>query len=268
MHAEQRRVCLLTGAAGRLGSDFCRRYRSRYQIVAVYRRRPPNVPHQDVWPVDPLRPGTEPADARERVFALQADLTEESDLIRVVDTTLAVYGRVDLLVNSAVYVRSERLNSVAENPALLDHSFYLNATVPIRLAAMIARRHWLWSRSENEAVGRNVVNVSSAASLGVVPRVGLAAYSASKAALNMLSCHQAEELGPVGIRVNVLTPTSFPGLVPTSAVSDAIVDLDQSGLSGCIVGLDEAGTAIMDGPEMSCMPRKRDWLAGQGQLAL
>ena len=267
MQSEQRRVCLLTGAAGRLGSDFCRRYRSRYQIVAVYRRRPPNVAHQDIWPVDPLRPRTEPADALERVFALQADLTEESDLVRVVDTTLAVYGRIDLLVNSAVYARSERLNSVAENSALLDNSFYLNATVPIRLAAMIARRHWLWSRGENEALGRNVVNVSSSASLGLVPRAGLAAYSASKAALNMLSCHQAEELGPVGVRVNVLTPTSFPALVPTSAVSDAVVDLDQSGLTGCIVGLDEAGTAIMDGPEMCCMPKKRDWLVGHGRLA-
>ena len=32
----ERRVCLLTGAGGRLGSDFCRRYRSQYNIVAVY----------------------------------------------------------------------------------------------------------------------------------------------------------------------------------------------------------------------------------------
>jgi len=268
MQSEQRRICLLTGAAGRLGSDFCRRYRSRYQIVAVYHRRPPNVPHQDIWPVDPIQPRAELAGARERVFTLQADLTDESDLVRVVDTTLAIYGGVDLLVNSAVYARSERLNSVAEDSALLDNSFYLNATVPVRLAAIIARRHWLWSRGENEARGRNVVNVSSSASLGVVSRAGLGAYSASKAALNMLSCHQAEELGPVGIRVNVLTPTSFPVPLPTSTVSDAIVDLDQSGLTGCIVGLDEVGAAIMDGPEMCVMPKKRDWLAGQRRLAL
>jgi NAD(P)-dependent dehydrogenase (short-subunit alcohol dehydrogenase family) len=259
----ERRVCLLTGAGGRLGSDFCRRYRSRYDIVAVYRRRPPPVAHQDTWHVDPLNSQADLAADRDRVFAVRADLSDCNDLVRVVDTVLAVHGHVDLLVNAAVHARRDRLISLAEGSAWLDNAFYVNASVPIRLAAIIARRHWLWSREENAAMGRNIVNVSSSASIGLVSHAGLGVYSATKVALNMLSCHLAEELGPVGVRVNVLAPTSFPALIPTSAVSDAVVDLDQSGLTGCIVGLDETGTVISDGPAMESMPKQRIGRSGK-----
>ena len=259
----ERRVCLLTGAGGRLGSDFCRRYRSQYDIVAVYRRRPPPVAYQDTSPVDPLNPRAGLLADRDRVFAIRANLADDNDLIRMVDMVLAVHGHVDLLVNAAVQARRDRLVSLAERSAWLDNAFYVNALLPIRLAAIIAHRHWLWSRDENAAMGRNIVNISSSASVGLVPHAGLGVYSATKAALNMLSCHLAEELGPVGVRVNVLAPTSFPGLIPTSAVSDAVVDLDQSGLTGCIVGLDETGTVIGDGPALESMPRQRIGQSGR-----
>ncbi|WP_160148723.1 SDR family NAD(P)-dependent oxidoreductase [Amycolatopsis alkalitolerans] len=51
----------------------------------------------------------------------------------------------------------------------------------------------------------SVVNVSSISS-GPVAEPGLAAYSASKAALNQLTRVAAAELGPLGIRVNAVGP--------------------------------------------------------------
>jgi len=236
-----RRVCLLTGAAGVLGTDFCRRRRHEYDIVAVYRDGRPAVATQDEWSFDPLAPEQPVAEQRDPVFSVHADLRDLGEIDRVVELALARFGRIDLVVNAAVHVHRDRLTCLASSTDMVDEAFAINATLPIALAAVVARRFWLHRRVENEAWGRNVVNVSSMASFGVVPGIGLSAYSASKVALNMLSAHLAAELRPVGVRVNVVAPTSFPRLVPTSVVSDAIVDVDNSDLTGTAVQVDEWG---------------------------
>jgi NAD(P)-dependent dehydrogenase (short-subunit alcohol dehydrogenase family) len=237
-----RRVCLLTGAGGRLGVDFCQRYAADYDIVAVVRRRTPEVPTQHRAVVDPLALAGAPLPENANpVYTITSDLCDEDALERVVEVATARYDRIDLLVNAAVHVRHERLISLSDRPDLLDEHFHLNASVPIRLAAIVARACWVDATEENRARNRNVVNVSSMAGLGFVPGVGLAPYSASKAALNFLSCHLAEEFRGLGVRVNVLAPTAFPELVPTSAVSDQLVAFDRGRLTGRIAELDERG---------------------------
>jgi NAD(P)-dependent dehydrogenase (short-subunit alcohol dehydrogenase family) len=236
-----RRVCLLTGAAGVLGSDFCRRRRRDYDIVAVYRDRRPDVATQDDWPVDPLTPEVTIAEQRDPVFSVHADLRDSDEIDRVVELALARFGRIDLVVNAAVHVDRDRLTSLASSADMLAETFAVNATMPIAVAAVVARRFWLHRRAENEACGRNVVNISSMASFGVVAGIGLSAYSASKVALNMLTGHLAAELRPIGVRVNAIAPTSFPRLVPTSVVTDAVVDVDNSDLTGTVFQLDETG---------------------------
>lgn len=235
------RVCLLTGAAGVLGADFCRRWRHDYAIAAVYRNGVLPVATRGERFVDPLAPRRSLAANDEPVFGIRADLRKPDELERVVELTLARFGRIDVLVNAAAHVHPDRLISLAVSGAPLDDAFAVNTTMPIQLAAIVARRFWLYRREDNEAFGRNVVNVSSMAAFGVVPGVGLSAYSASKVALNMLTGHLAAELAPVGVRVNALAPTTFPRLIPTALVSDAVVDLDRSDLSGMIVQLDEHG---------------------------
>ncbi|TWP38221.1 SDR family NAD(P)-dependent oxidoreductase [Leekyejoonella antrihumi] len=239
--ASGRKVCLLTGAAGILGATFCRRWRHEYDICAVYRGGRLQVPTQEEWFIDPLSPHAALRENDNPVFAVKSNLREPAEVQRVVDLALARFGRIDLVVNAAVHVDRDRLTSLASSSDLLDETFAVNATLPIQLAAIVCRQFWQHSRQDNQAWGRNVINLSSMASLGVVAGVGLSAYSASKAALNMLTAHLAAELAPIGVRANVLAPTSFPQLVPTSLVADTVVDLDRSDLTGCIVQLDENG---------------------------
>jgi NAD(P)-dependent dehydrogenase (short-subunit alcohol dehydrogenase family) len=232
-----RRVCLITGAAGRLGSDFCRRYGEQYEIVAVSRSRVPNVRTQDQWHVDPLcaaapLPGSP-------VYSIVADLTAPGALDEVVERALGRCGRIDLLVNAAVFVQRERLTTLADRTEFLDRAFHLNATVPLALAATVVRAAWADTPDENRARGRNVINISSGAGLGYAPFPGLSAYSASKAALNFLTCYLADELDGIGVRVNAIAPTTFPDLLPTEAVSDEIVAVDSSADSGQIIELNE-----------------------------
>jgi NAD(P)-dependent dehydrogenase (short-subunit alcohol dehydrogenase family) len=241
-------VCLLTGAGGVLGREFCDRWRHELDIVAVHRRRAPGPATQHQQFIDPLSPARGHPRNTDPVYAVQADLTEPGEIERVVELALARFGQVDLLVNSAVHVRHDRLTSVAGAADLLRDHFELNTVVPTQLVAALAQSAWLHQRRDNECRGRNVVNVSSLAGLGLAPGIGLAPYSASKAALNMLTGHLAAELAPVGIRVNAIAPTSFPSRIPTAAVCDGVVELDRSDLSGVVLAMDEHGTWELAAP--------------------
>ena len=245
MNNDERRVCLLTGASGRLGTLFCRRFAHRYAIVAVTRSRPLPVPTQHQRFIDPLEPDSQlPANA-DHVFEVQADLTDDSALRRVAEIAMARFGGVDLLVNAAV--SSLRMSLLAFTSEEMQKQFLLNTTVPLRLAAVLAEQCWLGQAEENQRRNRNIVNVSSSygTHLGPIPG-NISGYGASKAALNVLSIELASKLRASGIRVNVLAATSFPALVPTEAVAGQVVALDQGNASGRIVVVRETGLDIVE----------------------
>jgi NAD(P)-dependent dehydrogenase (short-subunit alcohol dehydrogenase family) len=244
-----RRVCLLTGAGGTLGSAFCQAYGAHYDIVAVARHRVPVVPSQDEWFVDPLAPEAELPENDGRVYVVRSDLEQPGQVERVVDLALARHGRVDLLVNAAAY-------SVSHAPGLVDgdrlidtvdRHFAVNVGIPLRLATRLAQRFWMGNDLDNRAQNRNIVNVSSLAGSRVYPG-GQAVYAASKAALNQLTRHMAAEFAEFGLRANALAPNSFPSIVSTESVVKAIARLDADTVTGKVLVMDgdspgSAGTA-------------------------
>jgi NAD(P)-dependent dehydrogenase (short-subunit alcohol dehydrogenase family) len=241
MARSPKRVCLLTGAGGRLGSALCRALAPRYEVAAVYRSAPPPCPSQEQSFVDPLDPLGRPAENGHPLFAVRADLADHGAAGRVVELTLARFGRVDLLVNAAA---DSFWGPILGSRGLLDgleRQFLVNAVVPLRLAAEVAEKFWKHRDRENRALRRNVVNVSSTAGLFVYPGLGQSGYAASKAALNHLSCHAAAEFRAIGVRVNAVAPNSFPSIVPTESVVDAVVRLDGGSETGKVVVLDADG---------------------------
>jgi NAD(P)-dependent dehydrogenase (short-subunit alcohol dehydrogenase family) len=246
MNADRlRRVCLLTGAGGRLGTAFCRANAHRYDILAVYRSRPPAVVSQCSSLLDPLDPDTEPTENAHPVFTVQADLTVEDDVARVVEIALARFGRIDLLVNAAG--RSTWGSALDQRvfAASLDGHFRVNVLAPAMLAVTIAREYWQGRAEENRRANRNVVNVSSTAGLYVYPDLGQSAYGVSKAALNFLSLHLAAEFEVVNVRVNAIAPNTFPGLVPTEKVLEGIGRLDEGQDNGRLLVVDEDGETLI-----------------------
>jgi 3-oxoacyl-[acyl-carrier protein] reductase len=234
-----RRVCLITGAGGTLGSAFCRTQAVAYDIVAVCRRRSPDAVSQDERFVDPLEPHAVLADNAHPVFTVFADLEQPGEPERVVEVALARFGRVDLLVNNAAYVRQHRIGLFDPGVfADLDRHFSVNVTVPLRLVVALAQRSWLHRAEENRTANRNVVNVSSLSGSRVYPGQGQGVYAASKAALNQLTRHLAADCASFGIRANAVAPTSFPAIVSTERVVQAITRLDRESVSGRILVVD------------------------------
>jgi NAD(P)-dependent dehydrogenase (short-subunit alcohol dehydrogenase family) len=236
-----KKVCLLTGASGTLGTAFCQSYADKYHIAAIYRKRLPAVPSQLQRLVDPLDPSGTLPENEHPVFAIQADLHEERELSRVVELTLARFGQVDLLINAAV---RSLWASMVEDDRLLESfeaQLHMNLKVPVRLAIHLMKTFWRDRVSENIVLGRNVINVSSLAGVEIFPNLGQSVYSATKAALNHMTRHMANEFRPLGIRVNALAPNSFPRIVSTARVADALVTLDEGDMSGKVMVIDRAG---------------------------
>lgn len=233
-----RRVCLLTGAGGLLGNEFCSTFAGEYDILAVCKSRVPGVPSQYESYVDPLEPEVPYAAAS--VYIVYADLCDVHDIQRVVDVALARYGRVDLLVNNAAYMDCYTNTMIDGDTALtnLVQHMQTNVIAPLRLSVRLAQQFWANRAAENRAVNRNIVNISSTSGSTVYPFQGQAGYAASKAALEALSGHMAAEFDSFGVRVNVVAPNSFPALVSTESVVQAVGKLDRGTATGSTVMVD------------------------------
>ena len=70
------------------------------------------------------------------------------------------------------------------------------------------------------------------------PGTGQAVYAASRAALDHLTYHVASVLWNIEVRVNALAPNTFPALVDTRRVLDAIVAVDCGDQPGEIIVVD------------------------------
>jgi NAD(P)-dependent dehydrogenase (short-subunit alcohol dehydrogenase family) len=127
-----------------------------------------------------------------RIATLVADAALPADAPRTVAAALALWGRIDVLVNNAG--AGHPMPLAALDPARLQGLYAVNVFGPALLASA-ALPHLEGSRG-------SIVNVSS--TLGRKPLAGFADYAASKAALEQMTRCWALELAPKGVRVNAV----------------------------------------------------------------
>jgi len=158
-----------------------------------------------------------------RVTTVIGDVAAPGTADRVIDAAVSRWGKADILVNDAAsYPDGTLLDMQA---AAWDQVFRVNVTGAFLIAQSFAR-HCV-GRS---AGGASIVSISSGSARN--PRPGGAAYSASKAALETMSKVFAMELGPHGIRVNVVSP----GYIDVRDWSEAHPDRAPQQLRDALVG--------------------------------
>ncbi|BAU82498.1 oxidoreductase, SDR family [Streptomyces laurentii] len=226
------RVCLLLGAGGRLGRNFCRYLGTRYRIAAVYRTAgDADAVRRQERVIDPLVPDRPPPEPRTYFYPIVADLADPYSAKRVAELALAAFGHIDLVVNAAVHYDLGPGTST-EFLERLPYQLVINVVRPLQVAVEVYRQSWQATPEENRRNRRNVINLSSVAAFNLYPDSGRLGYSACKAALTMASRHLASELEPAGIRVNALAPNTFPGIVSVQQVLAALCDLDSGSTTG------------------------------------
>ena len=175
-------VCLVTGASSGIGKDISEKLISNgYVVYAVARR------------VERLKE-LESLGAKVLFF----DLRDESSIKSVVDRIISEAGKIDVLINNAGV---GLLAPVKETPIeKVREEFEVNFFGPLKLTQMVLP--YMIKRKRGK-----IINISSVSAKVSILMYGW--YSASKAAMEMVSDALRMEVKPFGIDVIVVEPGSI-----------------------------------------------------------
>lgn len=150
--------------------------------------------------------------APDAISHVRMDLTNHEDRAAALAATVERHGRLDIVVSNAGYQLWKTFAETTDEE--IDELFHTNLSSTTRFIKQ--------ALPYLEASKGNIVIISStAARYTVVPSQKLSVYSASKAGLNQLARTLAPELGPLGVRINVVAPGLTRG-----EYSGGSIDLD------------------------------------------
>lgn len=175
----QGQVAIVTGSTQGLGTDIARQLLNAGACVMLVGR------NRDMGAALASELGE-----RCRFVACNVELDEDID--DCIDTTLAAFGRLDILVNNACVYDDQGLQS--------DRAQWLN-TLNINL---VSAAIFVQKATPHMSEGGTVINIGSTG--GKFGAAGRALYPASKAGLLQLTRNLAVSLAPASIRVISVSP--------------------------------------------------------------
>jgi NAD(P)-dependent dehydrogenase (short-subunit alcohol dehydrogenase family) len=193
------RVVILTGASSGLGARWVPVLGAAGARVVLFARR-----EKELAAVAQQACGS---------LTVVGDITSEDDRRRLVDSAMATFGRIDVLINGA--------GTAASAPALETTAEALREMLEVNLVSAFAVSR-LVGRIMIESGRGSIINVASLAAERAVDRYPLVSYAASKAGLVSITRSLAAEWGPRGVRVNAISPAFFP-----TRLSGFLQDRDQ-----------------------------------------
>lgn len=167
----------------------------------------------------------------DRVLPLGCDVTDENAVERVVRSTVAEFGALDVHVNNAGITRDASLRKMALPDFQAVIGVHLTGTwLGVRAASAVMR----------EAGRGSIVNISSLSGKSGNP--GQTNYSAAKAGIVGLTKSSAKELAHKGVRVNAVQPglirTAMTEAMPADvfAEREAAIPMKRAGEPGEVAG--------------------------------
>ena len=144
-----------------------------------------------------------------RCLAVECNVLQQDDRAALVESSIAEFGRVDILVNN--------VGGWPPQPALetkdedFDKAFRFNVSHAFSLT-----RDFAAHLKDGDSPG-SVINISSVA--GIEPAAGFSAYGTAKAAMNFLTREMAQDFAPK-VRVNAIAC----GSVQTDALATVLTE--------------------------------------------
>lgn len=130
-----------------------------------------------------------------RSMVAMGDVSQAADVNRVVDMTVAAYGKLDILVNNAGITRDQLLLRMSDD----DWDKVLTVDLKsVFLCTRSALRHMIRQRS-----GR-IISISSI--VGIIGNAGQANYASAKAGIIGFTKATAKEVASRNITVNAVAP--------------------------------------------------------------
>lgn len=198
MNVLQDKVAIVTGAAGGIGGAIATRYAAVGAHVVVC----------DINAAGAEAIAAAISASGGSAIAVAADVSDQAQVAALFDTTLARFGRVDILVNNAAMVNTSR-HFLEGDSAWWDKIIAVNLNgvyyCAQRAAQLMAAQH-----------SGVIINMSSGGATKA--HRGNAAYDAAKGGIEAMTRAMALDLGPYGVRVCGIAP----GSIDTSGMSEEL----------------------------------------------
>jgi hypothetical protein len=190
-------VAIVTGASSGLGTRFATVLAEQgMTVVAAGRRRDR---------LDAL------AARVTGIVPVTCDVTVAADRERLIETSLALTGRLDVLVNNAG--AGEAKPAIEETVSGFEHALSVNLTATFSLCTLAAVPMLA------QGAG-SIVNVASILGQVASAPVPQAAYGAAKGGVISLTRHLAAEWAAGNVRVNAIAPGWFPSELTEEMFAD------------------------------------------------
>ncbi len=134
-----------------------------------------------------------------RALAIQGDVADPEFPARALDEAEEAFGPVEMLVNNAGI--TGRIGAFVDLPLEA-----MRRTIDVNLIGLMVLTQATLRRWKAREIKGRIVNLSSTAATSGAPG-DYVHYAASKAAVDAFTIGLAKELGPLGIRVNAVSPT-------------------------------------------------------------
>ena len=196
-----------------------------------------------------------PEDSEIQAIAIKTDVAKLSDCERLIEQSVSMFGKIDMLVNNAGYhARGDVADCDLDG---MDQTIDVNLKAPIRLTKL-ALPHLLMSPKAA------VINVASLA--GRFPLEGEATYSCSKFGLRAFSLALAEELHETAVSVSLVSP----GPIDTGFIMEHIEEVPDLVFSQPMSSAEDIALAVLasaeDGAKERAIPAASGVLATAGYL--
>lgn len=179
------KIAIVTGASSDIGADVSKRFVDEGATVVMLGRN-----------LSSLEKARAAIKNKESAVSMACDITDESQVVSTVEQISDKYGKIDILVNNAAKINDAIHFHEMKDSDIVD-LINTNITGTLRITKSVIAKML-------DVKSGCIINVGSISSERAIPRVHLAVYSATKAALSMFTKSIAVEYARKNIRCNCL----------------------------------------------------------------
>lgn len=180
-------VAIVTGASSDIGKGVAKKFVDEGAKVVLIARN-----------LEKLEQARDEIGNKDSTASMSCDLTDESQVMQTVNQIIDTYGKIDILVNNAGAI-NDPVHFHEMNVSGIEKLINVNMFGVFHMTKAVLARM-------SDVKKGSIVNIGSISGNRAIPRVHLAAYSSTKAAITMFTKAIAVEYARRNIRCNCVSP--------------------------------------------------------------